>query len=137
MRTINSLDLNFEGINILFLTHSPFILSDIPNSNILSLKDGYPTDINLSNTNTFGANIIDLLSNEFFLVEGVIGKFAQEKIQDVIKYINEENKRNEIKWITSKKVAKDFIEIIGEPYLREKIMDMFINTFEEFKDDEI
>lgn len=137
IRTINSLDLNFEGINILFLTHSPFILSDIPNSNILSLKDGYPTDINLSNTNTFGANIIDLLSNEFFLEEGVIGKFAQEKIQDVINYINYEDKRNEIKWITSKKVAKDFIEIIGEPYLREKIMDMFINTFEEFKDDEI
>lgn len=137
IRTINSLDLNFEGINILFLTHSPFILSDIPNNNILSLINGHPMDINLSSTNTFGANIIDLLSNEFFLEEGVIGKFAQEKIQDVINYINYKDKRNEIKWITSKEVAKDFIQIIGEPYLREKIMDMFINAFEEFKDDEI
>jgi uncharacterized protein YkuJ len=52
-------------INILFLTHSPFILSDIPSQNILKLDEGFVKN-DIVSENTFGANIHDLLANEFF-----------------------------------------------------------------------
>ncbi len=71
-----------KSINIIFSTHSPFILSDIPSSNILRLNDG--EQINL-NEETFGANIHNLLANDFFLENGFMGEFAKEKVESIIK----------------------------------------------------
>lgn len=127
---------NIEGINITFLTHSPFILSDIPSTNVLKLKKGLPDDYNAEEL-TFGANINDILSNDFFLGNGLIGDFAKEKIQEVINYINYPAKRNKIEWITEPIVAKKLIEQIGEPYLCDKLNDMFLEEFPQFKSDEI
>lgn len=127
---------NIQGINITFLTHSPFILSDIPNTNVLKLKNGIPKEYDVKDQ-TFGANINDILSNEFFLHNGLIGDFAKEKIQDVIEYINNEKNRKEKVWITSAEVARRLINQIGEPYLSDKLNDMFLDSFPEFKDDEI
>ena len=43
LNCINSINLqHIESINICFVTHSPFILSDIPQSNILFLQEGLP-----------------------------------------------------------------------------------------------
>lgn len=139
---------NIEGINITFLTHSPFILSDIPGNNVLKLKKGMPQEYNPEEL-TFGANINDVLSNEFFLGDGLIGDFAKEKIQGVIDYINYWNRKrininynssdleNNIRWVTTPELAKNVIEQIGEPYLSEKLKDMFLEAFPEFKDEEI
>ena len=69
------------------VTHSPFVLSDIPNDQILFLqKNGQPDTSNMMST--FGANIHTMLRNSFFLKEGTIGKFAHETIKDAIKRIN-------------------------------------------------
>ena len=73
-----------ESLNMCFVTHSPFILSDIPLSNILSLKDGEPFQ---EDKETFGANIHDLLANSFFLENGFMGEFAKEKITSVINFM--------------------------------------------------
>lgn len=139
---------NIEGINITFLTHSPFILSDIPGTNVLKLKKGIPEEYNKTDL-TFGANINDVLSNEFFLGNGLIGDFAKEKIQNIIDYINYWYKKrdddnyssfdlkNKTKWITAPDIAKKVIEQIGEPYLNEKLNDMFLEAFPKFKDEEI
>ena len=127
---------NIEGINITFLTHSPFILSDIPSTNVLKLRKGIPDEYSPEEL-TFGANINDVLANEFFLGNGLIGDFAKEKIQEIINYINYPAKRNEIEWITKPIIAKKLIEQIGEPYLSEKLKDMFLEAFPEFKEEEI
>lgn len=71
-----------EAINILFVTHSPFILSDIVRSNMLCLKDGKVH--NKFEKKTFGANIYDLLRNPFFLSDGTIGDFSQEVINRIL-----------------------------------------------------
>ena len=70
----------------MFATHSPFILSDIPASNILRIEEGEPS--NEVFEQTFGANIHNLLENDFFLRNGFMGEFAKEKINDVIKFIS-------------------------------------------------
>lgn len=71
-----------EAINILFVTHSPFILSDIIRANMLCLKDGKVHD--KFEKKTFGANIYDLLRNPFFLFDGTIGDFSQEVINRIL-----------------------------------------------------
>ena len=82
-------------INILFVTHSPFILSDIPSQNILRLEDGKSLDGEMSE-NTFGANIHDLLANDFFLKNGFMGEFAKCEINKVINFLNCEKLKKRI-----------------------------------------
>lgn len=91
------------SINILFLTHSPFILSDIPSSNILRLKDGEPQS---SMKQTFASNIYDLLKDDFFLENGVIGEFAKEKIRAILEQAK--ITENDLK----------IIDLIGDPLLK-------------------
>eukprot|EP01037_Dinobryon_pediforme_P007472 gene7472-7536_t len=80
-----------RSINIILLTHSPFILSDIPSENILLLEPdsrGRSRPVKAQGQ-TFAANINDLLANGFFLRKTLMGNFAEQKITDVIKKIRE------------------------------------------------
>lgn len=94
-----------NAVNVLFSTHSPFILSDIPSKNILRLVDGMPEN---NAEQTFGSNINDLLAESFFM-ETVVGKFAEEKITAVIENIKAKK---------SSKSDQDIISLIGDSFLR-------------------
>ena len=87
-----------KSINLCFLTHSPFILSDIPANNVLRLQNGKLAPIK-EESDTFGANIHDLLANDFFLKDGFMGEFAKTKIQETIMYLNYYINQNEQKRI--------------------------------------
>ncbi|WP_291148194.1 AAA family ATPase [Flavobacterium sp. UBA7680] len=114
---------NIKGINIIFSTHSPFILSDIPNQNIMRLIEGEPQK-SLSSDKTFGANIHDLLASDFFLKNGFMGEFAHEYITNLIDDINGINKiiPNDEFYAFLKK-----IEIIDEPFIRYKLIETLEN----------
>ena len=76
-----------KNIQIMLVTHSPFILSDIPKENVLFLsKNGEPQDI--KDMCTFGANIHTMLKHSFFLQDGSMGKYAQNTINDIITKVN-------------------------------------------------
>ncbi|RZJ98565.1 MAG: hypothetical protein EOO46_24975, partial [Flavobacterium sp.] len=85
-----------QAINICFVTHSPFILSDIPSANILFLEENGVPKVDAVLSRTFGANIHDLLKNNFFLLNGSIGNFAREKINDTINFLNHQKVLKEI-----------------------------------------
>lgn len=70
-----------KRLNLLFITHSPFILSDIVKSEILCLEDGRQAAFEIR---TFGANIHDMLKNPFFMRNGTIGDYAQKIINRII-----------------------------------------------------
>lgn len=129
------------SIQVIFTTHDPLTLSDIPNNNVLYLDKRNKGNLIIQNyestTKNFGANITDLLADSFFVGEGLIGDFAKRKIQDIIDYINCKEKRESISWITEPKIAKRVIEFIGEPFLNDKLNDMFLEEFPEYKGDEI
>ena len=72
---------HIKGIQMMVVTHSPFVLSDIPTSNILALENGMQSDTKLQ---TFGANIYDMLNTSFFLRNGTIGDFAQWLIGHIV-----------------------------------------------------
>lgn len=114
---INELNLShIENVQIIFLTHSPFILSDIPSSNILRLKDGIPK---IEERQTFGANIHDLLANDFFLENGFMGEFAKTQIEETIEYLNSEILKIEKSKLTEKLKNKGLKESKKKVYENE------------------
>lgn len=130
---------NIYDINITLVTHSPFVLSDIPQSNILCLQKG---ESESRQGQTFGANIVDLLNGSFFL-QGTIGDIAQSCINEVVEFYfkhrryQESLRENENKqgWLINMGLAKKFEEwkskfdyvtsIIGEEYLQKELREMF------------
>lgn len=72
-----------QGINIIILTHSPFILSDIPHQNILSLSDESSKLILTESTKTFGGNIHEILMEQFFM-DSTMGEHSINTIQELI-----------------------------------------------------
>lgn len=121
-----------EAINILFSSHSPFILSDIPSSNILKLKKG-KIEPNKLNDQTFGANINDILANDFFLTNGFMGEFVKDKINYVIDFISENSTIDDEK----AESIKEIIELIGEPLIRSELRELFLKKFYENEDIEV
>lgn len=113
---------HIKRINITFVTHSPFILSDIPLCNVLFLKNGKPAYTQMQE-NTFGANIHGMLKNGFFLPSLPMGEFAHEKINNLFERLNnfklDVRNREQEEWFYSN------IMRVGEPYLREQLMRLY------------
>ncbi|MEB8692970.1 AAA family ATPase [Bacillus cereus] len=129
----------FKGdIQIILTTHSPFVLSDFPNTNVVFLKSDDQASVSPSflegSPKTFASNIIELFSNSFFIKDGLIGRFAKEKInqfiQSLLKLTPEEAylHRDEI---------KRFIDTIGEPLIRNKTLQIYQGKLELHNDFDI
>lgn len=106
--------------HIVFMTHSPMLLSDIPIGNCVFLRheDGVSRieDIHIgkrldSFANTFGANIFDMYYHPFFMKSGTIGKFAMKKIESTLA-----NKGSE---------GTEIAKLTGDPFLRGLLLDEF------------
>ncbi len=120
-------------IQIIFTTHDPITLSDIPNSNIVYLKkdNNSKTEVLKGDqrpTKSFGANITDLLADNFFIDDGLIGDFAKAKIEETIDWLN---KQKELKFKENYTVNEDdfdkhekLINIVDEPIIQRKLAEM-------------
>lgn len=101
---------------IIITSHSPIILSDIPQENSIFLKRNEDGKIvqEKHGIQTFGANIYTLYKDAFFIKDGLaMGSFAREKINSWIEEIKEgEADADDIK----KK-----LELIGEPIIRRRL----------------
>jgi hypothetical protein len=100
-------ELNFQ---VILTSHSPFILSDLPQDNVITFQKTEKGIEVSKNTlsKTFGGNIHELLIDKFFLKTGIIGAFADNKIMELIKKVN------------NKKITKQdemLIEEIGDKFL--------------------
>lgn len=111
-------------LQLMIATHSPIILSDIPKQNVIYLhKDNNNrqiiVDVNNKHAETFGANIFQLFNDAFFLDEGAIGCFAEEKLAELLEMIDKQ--ANQHKFEIRKRIS-----MIGDAFLRKKIDQMFI-----------
>ena len=105
-----------KKVHLIFGTHSPILLSDIPKSNVTFLKreDGKVTAQDIAMDNTFGANIHSLYRESFFMENGSMGEFATDKINTIISELNSDNfDYNEL---------EQQINLIGEPVIRNTLM---------------
>lgn len=119
MDAINQATLDKEMcLNIIFVTHSPFILSDIPKQNVLFLRNGSP-DYKMQE-NTFGANIHSLLKNGFFLDTLPIGEFAHHKINEMFSKLHSGDFSNQ-----EYEEMYSEILLVGEPYLKSQLLGLY------------
>lgn len=126
-----------KPLQILFTTHDPLTLSDLPNNNITYLsKDQYGnTVIDNVKKQSFGANIHDLLADSFFLENGFMGEFAEEWITDLINYltfdseekVSEDNTPPKREW--NETLAQKVIKIVDEPLIKERLTNLFEKKF--------
>lgn len=124
---ITNLKLNETcSFNIFLITHSPFILSDIPSNRVLYLKNGtdlstshekMQVDCLASNKETFGQNIGSLFCNSFFL-EYYVGDFAKKKINEIL----DEFDKNKT---MSKEEFERKIQIFGDSLLKHQMMNYY------------
>ena len=99
-------------LEVIITTHSPIILSDLANDDIIYLNNN-GIDKSYNNEKTLGQNIYKLFLNSFYL-DNTQGEFSIYFIRNLI------NELNNLKNIENKKIKelKDKIELIGENIIR-------------------
>lgn len=115
-------------VHVIFASHSPILLSDIPDSNVVFLKktiDGHAKVVEHKETGrTFASNIYTLYKKSFFMTEGLMGKFAEQKIDDIIKELIQLELNVQIGDVTEKcENLQRQICFIGEPVIRKQLED--------------
>lgn len=113
-----------KKVQLIITSNSPFIISDIQSSNILYLEQ-IKNKIEVAKksiSNTFAANVNVLLLDSFFVKNGLIGEYAFNKINRILKDLQDDKQANYDQ-------IENIIKIIGEPMIRRKLETMlFHNT---------
>lgn len=108
---------HIEGVNIMMVTHSPFILSDIPRSNVLAL--GETNDVH----ETFCANIHDMLGQSFFM-QYSIGQIAQEQIEEIFQVFSQFEKSKNKRMFFVRNISQSVWERYN--YVASKVSDGYL-----------
>lgn len=115
---LSVIDNKREGkIQIILTTNSPFILSDILGDDVVYLSNNHGARSGISGT--LAQNIHKLLTDNFFM-EATIGEYARKFINNIAKYISDEEKNDVLKtYIGDKSLdyykIESLIDLIGEP----------------------
>lgn len=109
---------SIKGINVMVVTHSPFVISDLPRKNILFLGKGKEPDPG----ETYCANIHDMLNQSFFM-DYSIGEIARKELQHIIKLYEQRNDIDRIKNdLEENKEKYDYLsKTIADEYLKRTI----------------
>lgn len=107
------------GVNIIIVTHSPFVLSDIPRSNILVL--GEKDDME----DTFGANILDLFRKSF-IMQSTVGEYARQELSQIFTLLGDDKAISKLDEKERKRIwyIKD---IVGDLYLKRLVSNVVSN----------
>lgn len=116
--TITRLHLNTRlKVNLMLVTHSPFILSDIPKQNILYLEKGVCVNDQIE-INPYAANVNDILHQSFFLKDSFIGELALKRIQKLMDEIDSYGKQKSYR---KEEELLQEINMIGDRFLKQQL----------------
>lgn len=104
--------------NVFLITHSPFILSDIPSQKILYLKDGSQDQTKMGSP--FAGNIGEMFYDSFFL-KSTIGAFAETKIKSIVKEMKEK------RMSADSPEVKSLISCIGDSVIKSLLKEIKFN----------
>lgn len=98
-------------------THSPIMLSDFPRSHVLYLRNsGQGFQIEKRETRIFGNNIHTLFRDAFFLDEGTMGAFAEQKINEIAQSLQDTDGPSPD--------MLELVEEVGDDVIRNKLRQM-------------
>lgn len=103
---------------LILSTHSPYLLSDILPSNVFLLeRSGVERQLSvqrmdkMNGNSCFGANVYDLMKNQFFM-ENTVGEFATKKLNNLARKIEELGRLEMITNQDDKQRIKDYLEML-------------------------
>jgi|SRR5690554_3044633 len=108
---------DINNSHLIFTTHSPFVISDIPNNHLKVLNNNVFSSV--KGDQSFAGNISDVLY-EIMNVESFNGSFTHEVVNDALNFLN----RKDSELFTTNSEIKEFIKIIGEPLLKSHLSQM-------------
>lgn len=123
IKFVNNHSSQDKKIQLIFTTHSPYMLSDIKPGNVIMLekdKSGQSKANVLENT--FAKNIQEIMKEN--LIEKVYGDFALDKINSLIADLQDDELSEDTDGIIKKQ-----IQLISEPILRNKLLEMYDKKF--------
>lgn len=124
-------------IQIVFTTHSPISLSDIPRYDTIYLKKDEEYLLSVvtetdSPKHSFGANIHEIMYDAFYLKDGFIGSFAKEVIDEIFMWGNNEGSRD-----LTQQYVRGVINIVDDPILRLKLEEIYAEKYKYNLEEEI
>ena len=107
-------------IQLIFTTHSPYMLSDIKPGNVIMIEKNQETGCSEGKVlqNTFAKNIQEIMKEN--LIDNIYGDFALAKIDSMIGILN----GKEVQEGNEEELLKE-IHLISEPILRNKLLEMY------------
>lgn len=107
-------------IQLIFTTHSPYMLSDIKPGNVIMIEKNQESGFSEGKIlqNTFAKNIQEIMKEN--LIDSIYGDFALAKIDSMISRLN----REEVQGGNEEELLKE-IHLISEPILRTKLLEMY------------
>jgi predicted ATP-binding protein involved in virulence len=114
------------NIHVIIVTHSPFVLSDIPKGNVLYLDEGKNVTEE-KKLDTFGANVNELLCQSFFLDGGFMGELAKKRIESLVSYLNDDGDVE----CWNEQTAKQLIEMVGDEVIRYQLHQIYARRFKD------
>ena len=106
-------------IQLIFTTHSPYMLSDIKPGNVIMIEKNQETGYSEGKVlqNTFAKNIQEIMKEN--LIDNIYGDFALAKINSMIEILSGEAQEG-----NEEELLKE-IHLISEPILRNKLLEMY------------
>lgn len=120
INTINKIQKG-KKIQVIVTSHSPLILSDFPQQNIIYMnRERNSRQVIVEDRNhhkhSFGANIYTLLNDAFFLKNGAVGEYAKSKIMDIYKQITLSEPLSK-----ENNYYQEFIDILGDNLIKQEM----------------
>lgn len=111
---------NHSEFQLLFTTHSPILLSDIPSDRVTCIdRDHFALSFQPPRHKTFGADIYTLFYDSFFMEKGSIGEFAKGKVNELINWLSDKESK------IDEKEALYLIDSIGDHHAVTQLKQMY------------
>ena len=139
---LSEIEKQFKGkrVQIVFSTHSPLLLSDIPNENTVYLRTGKGrtiVDDRKIHQQTFGKDIYSLLKDSFFLENYSMGLYAKDFINRIINEILDEGHGYRELIPSQIKALQHRINMVGNDVVKNKLMAMLMQCSKTCKEYQI
>lgn len=121
-----------KTFQIILASHSPFLISDIPKENILTvIKNDSNSIIQPCNFDTFAQNIHVLLKNAFFM-DATMGAYALSIIQEINDYLE-----NDSETVMNINEVEQVVNMVGEVVIKSVLQEKLKSKKSEFRTTEL
>ena len=121
IKYINIINTEKLKVHLIFTTNNPIPLSDIQPSDVIYLENHKIKE--MKNNKAFGTDLLTLYSDSFFINDGLIGKFADSKIKELINKCSKEKKFSKEELSYYKKLAN----IVGDNFIKQYLLEIIQN----------